>query len=190
MRFIDEITTIRFAGRFRSCDIAVVAEVLEDPIRARLILDGTERDRQPLPSRFDLGDAAAVEVAASGRTVTDCAIVADGRRTSLTLAPDSLARRYLRFADEQPAARVGRVLLGWVVVPVLFLLGLSRLLNAAFLERPLSAIGVTQPVDLPLGAAWWYLPLAIALLLLLGAEATLRTSYRRFLVATAEPVRT
>lgn len=189
MSFIDEITTVRFAGRFRARDIAVVAEILEDPVRARLLVDGTERDRRNLPARFDLGDDASVEVAASGRTITDCAIVWEGQRTTLTLAPDSLTRRYLRFADGQLAARVAHGLLGWVVVPVLFLLGLSRLLNLAILERPLSVIGVSQPVDLPFGAAWWYVPLAIGLLVLLDADEKLRERYRRFLVATTEPVR-
>ena len=190
MSFIDEITTVRFAGRFRSSAITVIAEVLEDPVRARLIRDGTERDRRALPARFELGDGTAVEVTASGRTITDCAIIADGQRTSLTLAPDSLARRYLRVADGQPAARLIQGLLGWVVVPVVFLLGLSRLLDVPILERPLSAIGVSQPIDPPLGAAWWYVPLAIGLLLLLDAEAKLRASYRRFLSATTEPART
>lgn len=189
MTFIDEITTVRFAGRFQARDITVVAEVLEDPVQARLLVDGTERDRGNLPARFDLGDGAVVEVAASGGTITDCAVVEEGQRTTLTLAPDSLTRRYLRFTDGQLAARVAQGLLGWVVVPVLFLLGLSRLLNVAILERPLSVIGVSQPVDLPFGAAWWYIPLAIGLLVLLDAEEKLRQRYRRFLVATTEPVR-
>ena len=181
MGLIDEITTVRFSGRHRLREIMVIAEVLEDPVRARLLVDGVERERQDLPARFELGDGAAVEVSAKGRTITDCAVVADGRRTQLTLAPDSLVRRYLRIADGHPAAEIARGIVFFVVIPILLVAGLARLINISLLERPLSAIGVSQPVDLPWAASWWFVPVAVVLLVLLGAEEDLRKAYRRFL---------
>jgi len=188
VRFIDEITTVRFTGRDRLRDITVIAEVLEDPVRARLLIDGVERDRQDLPARFDLGAGAVVEVAAKGRTVNDCAIVAGGQRTSLTLAPDSLARRYFHVNDDTALGEVVRGVVFVVIIPILFIAGLARLINVPALERPLSAIGVSQPVDLPWQASWWFIPLAVALLFLLGAEEDIRKAYRRFLTATTESV--
>ncbi len=188
MGFIDDITTVRFSGRHSLRDMTVIAEVLEDPVRARLLIDGAERDRQDLPARFDLGDGAAVEVAAKGRTVTDCAVIDEDQRTSLALAPDSLARRYLRISDETAIGEIVRGIVFFVVIPVLFIAGLARLINVSALERPLSAIGVSQPVDLPWPASWWFVPLAVGLLFLLGVEEDIRKAYRHFLTATSEPL--
>lgn len=184
---IDEITTVRFSGRYRLREITVIAEVLEDPVRAKLLVDGVERERQDLPARFDLEDGAAVEVTAKGRTITDCAIVAGGRRIRLALASDSLTRRYLQIADGHPIGEITRGVVFFVVIPILLVAGLARLINVSLLERPLSAIGVSQPVDLPWPASWWFIPVAVVLLFLLGAEEDLRKVYLRFLTATTEP---
>lgn len=54
MELIDEITTVRFSGRQRLHEITVIAEVLEDPVRARLLVNGIERKRKNLPARFDI----------------------------------------------------------------------------------------------------------------------------------------
>ncbi len=60
MEPVDEITTVRFNGVHRLREITIIADVLEDPVRARLLEDGVERGRQDLPARFNLADGAAV----------------------------------------------------------------------------------------------------------------------------------
>ncbi len=204
----ESFTTSRFTGRHAGRTLEVVFDFFDDPTQARLIVDGTERDKKGVPARFDLGDGATLEAEATAYAVMECAVVTADQRVRLQPVDDHVARWHERFFARHPRVEsiIGAV--GAVVIAVAGFLGLIDLYNAAMtiggrfgdrllerfqdIERVPYLLDVIDwlpdSIDLPIALSWWQAALVIVIPMLFTFDRDVRRSNRRFGAAQAGPV--